>query len=97
MMIVVTLLKSIIIIILWDFLDLSFHYCKFGNVHENLIFANFLRTCLVNSKFSPGPIQPCLYGHRRGKETGNNGFKKKRHFAIHLVKTKELISCTVTA
>ena len=35
--------------------------------------------------------------HRRWLETGNFGFRKKRHCTIHVAKTKALISFAVTA
>ena len=44
-----------------------------------------------------GPTQTSMYSQRSRLETWNSGFKRKRNCAILLVKTKSLISFTVTA
>ena len=50
-----------------------------------------------NLGFRPGPTQTGLYSHRKWLEAGNFGFRKKRDCAIHVAKTKALISFAVTA
>ena len=50
-----------------------------------------------NLCFRPGSTQTSLYSHRKGLEAGNFGFRKKRNCAIHVAKTKALISFAVTA
>ena len=47
--------------------------------------------------FRPGPTQTGLYSHRRWLEAFNFGFRKKRDCAIHVAKTKPLISFAATA
>ena len=47
--------------------------------------------------FWSGLIQTSLCSHRRMIEAWNFRFKKKRDCTIHVVKTKVLISCVVTA
>ena len=48
--------------------------------------------------FRPGPTQPAYTVESQKRlESLNFGFKKKRNHTIHVVKTKALISCAVTA
>ena len=53
------------------------------------------KTCFHG--FRPGPTQTGLYSHRRRLEALNFTFRKQRNCTIYVVKTKALISCTVTA
>ena len=50
-----------------------------------------------NSGFPPGLTQTWLYCHRRWLEAGDFRFRKKRYCTICGMKTKALISFTVTA
>ena len=50
-----------------------------------------------NLCFRTGLTQTDLYKHRRWLEAGNFRFRKKRNGTIRVVKTKVLISFTVTA
>ena len=47
--------------------------------------------------FRLGPTQTGLYIHRRRSESGKFGIGKQRDCTNYVAKTKELISCAVTA